>query len=207
MNSSNIAIIDYGAGNISSIQNAFLELGLTNTKLTGDRKVIERADAIVLPGVGAFSHCASSLLFSGLTPIIRDLVFDKLTPILGICVGMQLFADSSTENGLHAGLGWIPGRVTRLNPPIDFTIPHVGWNQIKIVKRDGILKSIKDEANLFFDHSFSFECNPEFISGITFHGLPIIASIEHKNIFGVQFHPEKSGRNGLKILREFVNKI
>ncbi len=207
INKLKIVIVDYGAGNVRSIQNAFFLLGLTKTKLTGNVEDIETADAIVLPGVGAFSHCVSNLRKSGLVPTIEDLVFEKSVPLLGICVGMQLLAASSTENGIHAGLGWINGTVTKINPSPGFNVPHVGWNQVNKLKSDGILSNVEDKSNVFFDHSFALQCDTEYVSGVTSHGTSIVACVEKNNIYGVQFHPEKSGRNGLKILRAFANRV
>jgi glutamine amidotransferase len=207
LNKAKIAIINYGAGNIASIENAFRTLKISNAVLTNDAQEVKKADAIVLPGVGAFAHCIDSLKKSGLIPVIEAQVFEKLTPLLGICVGMQLFATNSTENGLHRGLGWIKGNVTKIEPPSQFSVPHVGWNQISISIKNGLYSKIDEGSNFFFDHSYSLDCQSKFVSGKTFHGIDIVASVESKNIYGVQYHPEKSGRNGLRVLREFANRI
>jgi imidazole glycerol-phosphate synthase subunit HisH len=202
-----IGIVDYGAGNIKSIQNAFSILGIHNVTLAKSEENLERADALILPGVGAFANCARNLRMSGLLPTLQELVLAKSVPILGICVGMQLFFESSTEEGFCKGLDWIPGTVEGINPPTGFKIPHVGWNQITIVQKNTIYNSTAEGTNFYFDHSYAVKCDQQFISGTTYHGVEIVASIEKANIHGVQFHPEKSGKSGLKTLRAFVNRV
>jgi imidazole glycerol-phosphate synthase subunit HisH len=202
-----IAIVDYGAGNIKSIENAFFRLGIQGISLAKSEADLVNLDALVLPGVGAFANCANNLKKSGLLPTVEDLVLSKSLPILGICVGMQLFFDSSDEDGHFAGLGWVPGAVEIIEPPKDFKIPHVGWNQISIKDKASIFDKTQDGTNFYFDHSYSVKCASPYVSSTTFHGIDLISSIESGNIHGVQFHPEKSGKSGLRVLRAFVDRI
>lgn len=202
-----IAIVDYGAGNIKSIENAFRRLGIQNISLAKAEADLLKADALVLPGVGAFANCVNNLQKSGLLPTLEDLVLAKSVPILGICVGMQLFFDSSSEDGHFEGLSWVPGRVEIIDPPIEFKIPHVGWNQLVIKNRAGLFKRTTEGANFYFDHSYAVKCDSQYISSTTFHGANLVSSIESRNIHGVQFHPEKSGNSGLRTLRAFVDRI
>lgn len=207
MSQARIAIIDYGAGNVKSIRNAFGRLGIENVSLAKTDEDLKKVDAVVLPGVGAFANCIENLKNSQLLPRLEELVFEESTPILGICVGMQLFFDSSTEDGNHSGLGWLHGSVKVINPPSDFKVPHVGWNQLSIINRTGLFAKSYNCANFYFDHSYAVSCDTESKSSTTFHGVDIVASIERKNIYGVQFHPEKSGNSGLRILRAFVEQV
>jgi glutamine amidotransferase len=201
-----IAIVDYGAGNIKSIKNAFNRLGIQGISLASTKTDLMNVDALVLPGVGAFANCANNLRNSGLLPTLEDLVLNKSVPILGICVGMQLFFDSSTEDGYFAGLSWVPGTVEIINPPIDYKIPHVGWNQVVIKSKIGIFDKTQEGTNFYFDHSYAVKCERQYMSSTTFHGVEIVSSIESGNIHGVQFHPEKSGKSGLRTLRAFVDR-
>jgi imidazole glycerol-phosphate synthase subunit HisH len=201
-----IGIVDYGAGNIKSIKNAFNRLGIQNVCLAKSKNDLLNVDALVLPGVGAFANCANNLKESGLLPTLEDLVLNKSLPILGICVGMQLFFDSSTEDGYFAGLGWVPGNVEIVNSPIEFKIPHVGWNQVSIKKKSGIFDKTQEGTNFYFDHSYAVKCEGQYVSSTTFHGVDLVSSIESRNIHGVQFHPEKSGKSGLRTLRAFVDR-
>jgi glutamine amidotransferase len=202
-----VAIVDYGAGNIKSIKNAFIRLGIRNVCLAKTGADLLKVDALVLPGVGAFASCAGSLQKSGLIPTLEDLVLSKSMPILGICVGMQLFFESSTEGGFFEGLSWVPGSVERIDPPKEFKVPHVGWNQIDIKKKDGFFDKTRNNTNFYFDHSYAVTCDSQYVSSTTFHGVEIVSSIESRNILGVQFHPEKSGKSGLRALRAFVNRL
>ncbi len=207
LNKPRIVIVDYGAGNIKSIERAFHRLGFSDTKLAKDVRTLRHAQAVVLPGVGAFENCMANLKKSGLIPTLEEIVFKNSIPILGICVGMQLFSSSSEENGHHEGLSWIPGEVVRITPPSGFTIPHVGWNQLSINYKSKMFQKMKSETNVYFDHSYAVKCMSTYVSSTTNHGVEIVAAVEKENIFGVQFHPEKSGVNGLKILRAFANLI
>jgi glutamine amidotransferase len=131
----------------------------------------------------------------------------KKKPILGICVGMQLLATLSEENGIHKGLNWIPGSVKKLDLPEDFVTPHVGWNNITINKKDPLFSRNNIQPNFYFDHNYYFECEDQYISAFCDYGIRVTAAVQHENIFGVQFHPEKSQVSGLKFFRSFLNSI
>jgi len=202
-----IAIIDYGAGNIQSVLNATRKIGLENTFLTNSATDIRHSDAYILPGVGAFGHCMRNLTKTGLIPSLEEEVLTKKKPLLGICVGMQLLAETSEEAGFHSGLGWIPGHVKKIQVISNERIPHVGWNRVKLSSADGIFLNIADDSFFYFDHSYAYSGDQTYVSGTTSHGVEITASIEYGNIHGVQFHPEKSDRNGLRIFRAFENMV
>lgn len=194
-----IAIADYGIGNLRSVQKAFNKLGY-DAIITGDKAVIESASHVVLPGVGAFADAINLLRISGLDKIIIAEA-KKGKPILGICLGMQLLFESSSESGFHEGLGLIKGKITRFN--IDLKVPQVGWNSVKVAKSSKILNNVDGEY-FYFVHSFcAADINNE-TCGITDYSVEFTSAVEKNNIFGVQFHPEKSGESGLKILKNFA---
>ena len=204
MNEKYIAIIDYNAGNIKSVANAFQKIGAL-IKVTNTPKVIRNARAIVLPGVGAFGDSMDNLELFKLPDLIRREI--KKKPFLGICLGLQLLFEYSTENEHREGLGIFKGYVDKI--PEGVKIPHIGWNQINILKKDSkIFKDIQDKENFYFVHSFSAICeNPSIISSITDYGVELTASIEKDNIFALQFHPEKSSLKGIKILENFLDIV
>lgn len=194
-----IAIADYGIGNLRSVQKAFNKLGY-DAIITGDKTLIESASHVVLPGVGAFADAINLLKTSGLDKVIIAQA-KKGKPILGICLGMQLLFESSSESGVHDGLGLIKGKITRFN--IDLKVPQVGWNSVKVAKPSKILNNVDGEY-FYFVHSFcAAEINEE-TCGITDYSVEFTSAVENENIFGVQFHPEKSGESGLKILKNFA---
>lgn len=194
-----IAIADYGIGNLRSVQKAFNKLGY-DAIITGDKAVIESASHVVLPGVGAFADAINLLRTSGLEKIIIAEA-KKGKPILGICLGMQLLFESSSESGVHEGLGLIKGKITRFN--IDLKVPQVGWNSVKVAKSSKILNNVDGEY-FYFVHSFCAAEINEDTCGITDYSVEFTSAVEKNNIFGVQFHPEKSGESGLKILKNFA---
>lgn len=191
-----IAIVDYGAGNISSVKKAFEHLG-TSAEVTTDERVIGAAEKIVVPGVGHFSRCES--LNSRLrAPVLKSISQGK--PFLGICVGMQWLFEGSTEAPATPGAGLFPGECARF--PADVKSPHVGWNQIELRGNSRLLRGIKDGAFVYYTHSYRAPIITEAIAS-TEYGGSFSAAVERDNIFGVQFHPEKSSRTGLKILENF----
>jgi imidazole glycerol-phosphate synthase subunit HisH len=204
---SKITIIDYGVGNLNSILAAFKRLNYTNTNISSDPKEILNSEALVLPGVGAFGHCAQNLTDRGLRPILNEAVLDHKKPILGICVGMQLFGTWSEESQGAQGLNWIPGVVRKINTLPNLSVPHVGWNQLMNLKQEGILKNSKDGDNFYFDHSYYLDCSENFISSIVNYGIDLTASVMKSNIHGVQFHPEKSQENGLRVFNLFGKAV
>lgn len=194
-----IAIADYGIGNLRSVQKAFNKLGY-DAIITGDKALIESASHVVLPGVGAFADAINLLKTTGLDKVIIAEA-NKGKPILGICLGMQLLFESSSESGIHEGLGLIKGKITRFN--IDLKVPQVGWNAVKVAKPSKILNNVDGEY-FYFVHSFCAADINDETCGITDYSVEFTSAVEKNNIFGVQFHPEKSGESGLKILKNFA---
>ena len=198
-----IAIIDYGVGNLFSLESSLKSLGL-HSAVTRDADVIAKADRIILPGVGAFADAMEKLEATGLVPVIREEVQSK--PLLGICLGMQLLFDKSYEYGEHPGLGLIPGEVipmAGLLPP-ELKIPHIGWNALRIRKDSPLLRNVTQGDFVYFVHSyFAAQCDSSVIAD-TAYGQWLTAAVQHKNVFGCQFHPEKSGTVGLNILKAFA---
>ncbi len=202
----NINIIDYGMGNIQSVKNAF-ELLDCNVRLIDDPKQIFLGDGLILPGVGAFGNAISNLKNRKIIEPLKEAVLDKKIPILGICLGMQLLADSSEERGDSYGLSFIPGKIKKI-PELDgYRLPHVGWNEVKIKKSAPLYKNINDHSSFYFVHSFRFECDQKYISSITDYGQEITASVQKDHIFGVQFHPERSQKKGFYLINNFINYV
>lgn len=195
-----IAIVDYGAGNLQSIYNAFEAIG-------AKAQIVSEPDlsaykAIVVPGVGGFSDCIKNLRESGFAAELREQVIVRKKPYLGICLGMQFLGEKSFEHGEHKGLGWLEGNVQRIRPSdAKFKVPHMGWNNVKVVK-ESILFSGLIEPTFYFVHSYHLE-SPGNMTSSCYHGLEVTASVEKGHIFGVQFHPEKSQGAGLKVLENF----
>lgn len=207
MKSLGIVIIDYGVGNTYSVSNAIKFLGYHNLLISDREADIRNADALVLPGVGAFGEAMQNLKKRNLQHILNEEVLVKKKNILGICVGMQMLASYSEENGLHEGLNWIEGRVKKLDLPSHLAVPHVGWSDITVVESFPLFTRNTPNANFYFDHSYWFDCDQKYISAYCDYGMQVTASVQHENIFGVQFHPEKSQTNGLKMFRSFFNSI
>jgi glutamine amidotransferase len=202
-----IVIIDYGVGNTYSVINAILRLGYTKVKVSDKEADIKSADALILPGVGAFDEAVRNLKSHHLPEVLNETVLIQKKPILGICVGMQLLAEGSEENGWHEGLNWIPGKVKKLELPPSYAVPQVGWNNISFNNRDPLFSRTAESPNFYFDHSYHFETTPEHRLAWCDYGIEVTAAVQKENIFGVQFHPEKSQTNGLKLFRGFFNAI
>lgn len=204
--SDTLALIDYGAGNIRSVENALKAAGAQGVVVTADPNVVRAADRIVLPGVGAFKACLGALRsVSGLVEALEERVLVGAAPFLGICVGMQLLADRGVEHGVTNGLGWIAGEV-RVIEPADATIkvPHMGWNDVEPMRHHGGAELI-EPGEAYFLHSYHFV--PEegaSIAAMSDHGGGIVAAVARDNILGVQFHPEKSQAYGLALLARFL---
>ena len=206
----NITIVDYSSGNISSVINSFGEVCKNKYKInvSSDLKIISSSDKIVLPGQGSFKSCVDSLnKIEGLNETLNQFVFDQKKLLLGICVGMQMFADVGYEGNETKGLGWISGKVSKIdNQNGKYKLPHIGWNQINIVKNSKIFKDIENKSHMYFVHSYEFiPENKDIISATTDYSSNIVCSVEKGNIFGTQFHPEKSDKLGLKIIENFLN--
>lgn len=196
-----IAIIDYGVGNLFSLQQSLKEIGAESV-VTDDEKVINAAPKLILPGVGAFGDAAERLRNRGMDRLIKDQCKTG-KPLLGICLGMQLLFEKSFEYGEHEGLGLIKGSVLPLKDyACGLKIPHMGWNDLKILDDNPIFKNIKQGDYVYFVHSYFAKCN-ECLSATTEYGKDVTAAVRKNNVYGVQFHPEKSGRVGLKILKAF----
>ena len=206
----NITIVDYSSGNISSVINSFKEVCKNKCKInvSSDLKIISSSDKIVLPGQGSFKSCMEALnKIEGLNETLNQFIFDKKKLLLGICVGMQMFADVGFEETETKGLGWISGKVSKIdNQYGKFKLPHIGWNEITITKDSKILKNIDNKSHMYFVHSYEF--GPEeknVISSITDYSTNIVCSVEKENIFGTQFHPEKSDKLGLQFIENFIS--
>lgn len=199
-----VAVIDYDAGNIRSVEKAALALGKA-VKVTRDRDVILSAAHVILPGVGAFGDAMAKLDGYGLTETIRD-VIAKGTPFLGICLGLQLLFESSEESEGTPGLGILPGTIRRLPEDSGLKIPHIGWNSLRFPNRGRLFAGIAEESYVYFVHSYYLQAGePEIVTATTEYGALIHASVERDNVFACQFHPEKSSDVGMRILRNFLS--
>ena len=206
----NVTIVDYNSGNISSVINSFKEVAKNkvNIKVTSDLNKIKLSDKIVLPGQGSFKSCIDALNnIDGLVDALNEFVKINKKPLLGICVGLQMFADIGHEEAETKGLGWISGKVSKIdNQNGKYKLPHIGWNQINIVKDSKIFKNIENNSHMYFVHSYEFVPEDKnFISATTDYSSNIVCSVEKENIFGTQFHPEKSDKIGLKIINNFIS--
>ena len=195
-----IAVVDYGVGNLKSVSNAFAYLGI-ETKITGDPDELELAQAIVLPGVGAFPDAADKLRTTGLDQsVVKQ---GRKKPVLGICLGMQLLLDRGEEVRPCPGLGVIKGVCARI--PTEEKLPHIGWNSLTFPSRSPLFEGVDEGSYVYFVHSFSAQhTDPDQVSAVSQYGVPVIAAVQNGNFFGCQFHPEKSGETGLAILQNFA---
>lgn len=200
-----IAIIDYGMGNVKSLSNAVDYLGL-NAIVTDDKTKINSASHLLLPGVGAFGDAMKKLNRSDLIQILNQQVFEKGKPILGICLGMQIFARSSTEHGFNEGLGWLDAEVVRFKFNSNkIKIPHMGWNKINIIVEEPLFQHLGNNKTFYFVHSYFMKCNNEAnIAATCYYGNNFTSSVKSDNILGTQFHPEKSQDNGIQVLKNFL---
>ncbi len=198
------AIVDYDAGNLKSVQKALNYLG-QDAVITRDEKEILSADKVILPGVGAYGDAMGRLREYGLDKTLKK-VADEGIPLLGICLGLQLFFDHSEENGGADGLGLMKGQIVKIPDAPGLKIPHMGWNSISITPGTRLLKGIPDGSYVYFVHSYYLKAqNPDEVAATTEYGVKIDAAVEKDNLFACQFHPEKSGEVGLKILKNFIS--
>lgn len=198
-----IAIVDYDAGNIKSVEKALQFLG-EEPVVTRDKEILLQADKVIVPGVGAFGDAMGKMHQYGLVEVLREIA-GKGTPILGICLGLQLFFESSEETPGVEGLGLLPGKIVRIPDKEGFKIPHMGWNSIRINPASRLLKGIEEGAYVYFVHSYYLQAENEAdVAATTDYVVNIHAAAEHDNIFATQFHPEKSGEIGLQILKNFI---
>lgn len=201
-----IVILDYGMGNLHSVLKAFRRIG-AKAVVSSKIEDIEKANKLVLPGVGNFKKGMENLKSLGIMQIFNKRIIDERIPILGICLGMQLFTKFS-EEGNVPGLGWIDAETTKFGYNNSLRVPHMGWNNVGIKKKSGLFFNVEKNDSFYFVHSFYVKCNNETdILGTTKYGNEFVSSIQKNNIFGTQFHPEKSHDCGLQILRNFVEKI
>ena len=196
-----IAIIDYGVGNLFSLKSSFNAIGY-QTIVTGDKEVIKKADKLILPGVGAFGDASKKLKESGLDKVIKEQVALNKS-LLGVCLGMQMLFEKSYEYGEHEGLGLLKGKVIPFDLPENYKIPHIGWNALTFNSQSPILKYINQGDCVYFVHSYHAVACVDCLIATTEYGMPVTALVGKGNVYGCQFHPEKSGEVGLKILKAF----
>ena len=206
----NVTIVDYNSGNISSVINSFSKVAVGRVKIevTSDINKIKSSDKVVLPGQGSFKSCVDALNnINGLVDTLNEFVINNKKPLFGICVGLQMFADIGYEETETKGLGWISGKVSKIdNQNGKYKLPHIGWNQINILKDSKIFKNIENNSHMYFVHSYEFiPRDTNVISATTDYSSNFVCSVEKENIFGTQFHPEKSDKIGLKIIDNFIN--
>ena len=199
-----IAIVDYGVGNLFSLSSSLKALGL-ETEITGDAAVLQKADRIILPGVGAFGDARAKLDATGLVPVLREEAEKK--PLLGICLGMQLLFDKSFEYGEHEGLGFVPGQVVPLRQDLTdktLKVPHMGWNSLQIVKSDPLFRNFSDGEYVYYVHSYyARDCMASTLGTSVYGNVAVTGVVRSGNVYGTQFHPEKSGDAGLRLLKAF----
>ena len=206
----NVTIVDYQSGNIRSVINSFKQVAKDKVKIeiTSDLNKIKSSDKLILPGQGSFKSCLDSLnSINGLHDVLKEFATINKKPLLGICVGLQMFGDVGYEESETKGLGWIPGKVTKIdNQNGKFKLPHIGWNEIEIVKESKIFKDIQNKSHMYFVHSYEFVPDDKsVISATTDYSSKIVCCIEKDNLIGTQFHPEKSDKTGLKIIENFLD--
>ena len=206
----NVTIVDYQSGNISSVINSFKQVAKDKVRLeiTSDLNKIKSSDKLILPGQGSFKSCIESLnSINGLRDALKEFTIINKKPLLGICVGLQMFGDVGYEESETKGLGWISGKVTKIdNQNGKFKLPHIGWNEIEILKESKIFKDIQNKSHMYFVHSYEFiPEDKNLISATTDYSSNIVCAVEKENIFGTQFHPEKSDKAGLQIIKNFIN--
>ena len=204
-----ITIVDYGSGNLLSAKQSFLKVAnLTNTnveiQISNDPRSLKESSHVVLPGQGAFKTCMDGIQkIPGMREQLNEFVIIKKRPFFGICVGMQLLADVSEENGTHSGFGWIKGKIKKL-PNEKIKMPHMGWNKIKVVNNNALIRP--EETDYYFVHSYYFDClNKQDIVAETEYGINFTSIVSKENVYGCQFHPEKSSIQGLNIIKDFIN--
>ena len=199
-----IAIVDYGVGNLFSLRSSLAKLGL-EAVVTADPEVLRKADRLILPGVGAFADAMAKLEATGLVPVLKEEAAKK--PLLGICLGMQLLFERSYEYGTHAGLGLIPGEVCPLEPDLtdkSLKVPQIGWNALHIVREDPLFRYIQEGEYVYYVHSYYAKSCAESTLAVSAYSIPVTGAVRCGKVYGTQFHPEKSGDTGLRILKAFA---
>jgi glutamine amidotransferase len=201
-----IVIADYGMGNIKSIVSTLNYLGVGDIVISADFNVLNSADKIILPGVGSFGKAMAQIKENSLDKYLKEIVVEKGKPLIGICLGMQLLGNSSTEDGFTEGLGFVNAHCIKFDNT-DLKVPHVGFNQLKIDNKLKIYDGLPSEADFYFTHSYKMVSEDEINQSYCNYGSDFIASFECNNIVGVQFHPELSQKNGLRLLKNFIEKF
>ena len=199
-----IAIVDYGVGNLFSLRSSLAKLGL-EAAVTADPEILRKADRLILPGVGAFADAMAKLEATGLVPVLQEEA--KTKPLLGICLGMQLLFERSYEYGTHAGLGLIPGEVCPLEPDLtdkSLKVPQIGWNALHIVREDPLFRYIQEGEYVYYVHSYYAKHCAESTLAVSEYSIPVTGAVRCGKVYGTQFHPEKSGDTGLRILKAFA---
>lgn len=199
-----VAIIDYGMGNVRSVEKAVMHISGFDISITNKESDILAADILIIPGVGAFPDAMNKLNSLGILPALNRAVINHKKPTLGICLGMQLFFDESLEKGSNKGLGWIPGKVVYMEPRGGLRVPHIGWNSLVLKKESFISESIGQDKDFYFVHSFYVDCADCYKVAEFDYGGFMTAAVIKDNIVGMQFHPEKSQKNGLSLLYGFL---
>jgi imidazole glycerol-phosphate synthase subunit HisH len=201
-----VVIVDYGMGNINSITSTLKHLGVNEVSLSSDYLSLKSADKLILPGVGSFRQAIISIKNNNIDNYLKDIVLNEKKPLLGICLGMQLLGQSSTEDGVTNGLGFVDANCTKFEEKLK--VPHVGFNQVKINNKLRLYKDFKEkEIDFYFTHSYKMSCDTNIDQCHCNYSNDFIASFEYKNICGVQYHPELSQTNGLKVLKNFLNNF
>ena len=202
-----ISIVDYGMGNIRSMESAFARLGVPSRTVKSAAGILE-SDKLVLPGVGAFAKAMENILALGLAAPLREFALVQKRPVLGVCLGMQLLADTGEEDGVTPGLGWIPGTVRRLVVPPELKVPHIGFNALSFPRtaaRNALFEGLPESPDFYFVHSYAVQATePGDVTSFASYGTEFASSVCRGNIFGTQFHPEKSQGNGLRLLHNFA---
>jgi len=202
----NLVIVDYGMGNIKSISSSLMYLGVDDVILSSEYSILKKADKLILPGVGSFGKAMSQIKSKELDKYLTEMVIENDKPILGICLGMQLMGMSSDEDGYNKGLGFVNTIVNRFNVA-ELKVPHVGFNQVHCNSQSRLYNGINHEPDFYFTHSYRMMGQDDINASTCEYGEKFIASFEKDNIAGVQFHPELSQHNGLKVLRNFIDKF
>ena len=201
-----IVIIDYEVGNLGSVQNMFKKVGAAS-QISKNPEVIAQATKLLLPGIGRFDFCMQALRRSNLIPILEKKVLQEKTPTLGICVGFQMLAEKS-EEGIEAGLGWLPAQVKKFKSQADLKVPHMGWNWVKPLKESQLLQNFGEDPRFYFAHSYYMETKvPEHNLLQTEYGVSFTSAIQKDNLYGVQFHPEKSHKFGMTLFKNFAELL
>ena len=202
-----ICIIDYGMGNLRSVINALEHTVKCSVCVSDNKKELDSSDILILPGVGSFNVAMKNLRERDLFNNLNDEVANRKKPLMAICLGMQLVMESSGEGGRSQGFGWIPGSVSRFQVSNKFHVPHMGWNNIKVKNRNDLFEGIEQDPDFYFVHSYHVNCDEEYVIASCDYGYEFTAALQKDNIVAFQFHPERSHKNGLRLLTNYINSI